>query len=72
MQLPKIARGTYRKHITKPFKQVAVPDCIPLNALYSFLRVARPLSTSKTMLDRRKWTLLGDEEVTRTERKNSD
>ena len=25
--LPKQARGTFRKHITKPFLQVAAPDC---------------------------------------------
>ena len=25
--LPMKARGTYRKHVTKPFLQVAAPDC---------------------------------------------
>ena len=59
---------TFRKHITKRFKEGAAPDCIPVNALYSFLRAARPLSTAKTMLDGRKLTLLGDEEVTRPDK----
>ena len=28
--LPMQARGTFRKHFTKPFEQVAAPDCITL------------------------------------------
>ena len=46
--LLKQARGTYRKHITKPLEQAAAPDCIFNVACNKPMRHPRPVNEQRT------------------------